>query len=90
MRSESSEEMWKTTGAFINSWRIKITLESYLKKHAHEVWERNRMFPDMHTTLLDIDNLKLMETFLKVLREQFEDDDQMKTAGELAGLVPET
>ena len=48
------------------------------------------MFLDMHTTLLDIDNLKLLETILKVLREQFEDDDQMKTAGEIAGLVPET
>ena len=31
-----------------------------------------------------------METILKVLREQFEDDDQMKTAGEIAGSVPET
>ena len=26
MRSESSEYMWKTTGAFINSWRIKKSL----------------------------------------------------------------
>ena len=25
-RSESSEYMWETTGAFINSWRIKIAL----------------------------------------------------------------
>ena len=77
--------MWKTTGAFINSWSIKITLESYVEKHAREVWERNRMNPDMHTTMWDMKNLKLLETILKVLREQFEEDDQMDTAGEIAG-----
>ena len=60
-----------------------------MKNNAQEVWERNRMNPDMHTTLLDMDNLKLMETILKVLREQIEDDDQMKTASDIAGLVPE-
>ena len=32
----------------------------------------------------------LMETILKVLREQIKDDDQRKTAGEIEGLVPET
>ena len=40
MRSESSGGMWKTTGAFTNSWRIKIPLESYFEKHAQEIWER--------------------------------------------------
>ena len=30
-----------------------------------------------------------METILKVVREQFKDDDQGKTAGEIAGSVPE-
>ena len=43
MRSESSQYMWETTGAFINSWRIKIALERYSEKHAQEVWERNRI-----------------------------------------------
>ena len=32
MRSESSEYMWKTTNFFTNSWRMKITLESYFEK----------------------------------------------------------
>ena len=32
MRSESSEYVWKTTCAFVNSWRTKITLESYFEK----------------------------------------------------------
>ena len=35
-------------------------------------------------------NHVLMETILKVLREHFKDDDQRKTAEEIAGLVPET
>ena len=34
-------------------------------------------------------NLKLMETILKTLRGQFNEDDQMDTAEENAGLVPE-
>ena len=43
----------------------------------------------MHTTLLSMYNPNLMETILKALRGQFEQDDQMDTAGENAGLVPE-
>ena len=31
-----------------------------------------------------------METILKVLREQIKEDDQMNTAGEIAGSVQET
>ena len=31
-----------------------------------------------------------METILKAFREQFEEDDQMNTAGEIAGSIPET
>ena len=31
-----------------------------------------------------------METILEVLREHLKEDDQMKSAGEIAGLVPET
>ena len=81
--SESSEYMWKTTGAFINSWRIKI---AYFEQRAQETWERNLR----KTTLLNTYNPILMETILKVLREQFKDDDQRRTAREIAGLVPET
>ena len=36
-----------------------------------------------------MNNLKLMETILKALRGQFKEDDQMDTADEIAGLVPE-
>ena len=36
----------------------QTTLESYFGKHAQEVWERNRMDPDMHTWLLDTKLLK--------------------------------
>ena len=31
-----------------------------------------------------------METILKVLRERYKEDDQMNTAGEIAGSIPET
>ena len=48
------------------------------------------MNPDVHTTLLDMDNLKLMETILKMLGEQSLEDDQINTAGEIAGSIPET
>ena len=37
-----------------------------------------------------MNNLKLMETILKLLREQFKEDDQMNTAEENAGSIPET
>ena len=39
MRSESSECMWKATGALKNNWRIKKALESYFEERAQEVWE---------------------------------------------------
>ena len=93
MRSESSEYMWKTTA-------ILFPLQSYFGKYAQEDWERNRMDPDMHTTLLDTELLKatlltmynptLMDTILNALREQSKKDDQMKTAGNTAGSVKET
>ena len=93
MRSEQSEDMWKTRV-------ILIHLESYFGTYAQEVWERNWMDPDMQTILLDTELLKakllnmynpiLMETVLKKLREQYTMDDQMKTAGEITGSVPET
>ena len=42
MRSESSEYMFgRQRVLFINSWTIKIALESYFEEHAQEVWERN-------------------------------------------------
>ena len=87
MRSESSGYMWKTMGAFLHSWRIKIALESYFEKRAQEIWERNWMNPELHTTLLNMYNPILMETIRKALREE---DDQMNTAGEIAGSIPET
>ena len=40
--------------------------------------------------MLIMRNPIFMETILKVLREQSKDDDQRKTAGEIAGSVPET
>ena len=80
-RSESSEFVRKTTGFFTNSWRIKVALE----EHAQEVWERNWMNPEMQTTLLNMNNLKVMETILKALPE----DDQMDTVEEIVGSVPE-
>ena len=47
------------------------------------------MNPEMHTTLLNMNNLKVMETILKALRGQFKEEDQMDTAEEIPGLVPE-
>ena len=64
--------MWKTTGAFINRWRIKI---AYFEQRAQETWERDLR----KTTLLNAYNPILMETILKVLREHFKDDDQRRT-----------
>ena len=46
------------------------------------------MNPDMHTTLSDMNILKLMESTM--IREQSEDDDQMNPAAEPVILIPET
>ena len=89
MRSESSEYVWKTTGFFTNSWRIKVALESYFEKHAQEVWERNWMNPEMQTTLLNTYPPKLIATTLKARREQLKENDQLNTFEEIADLVPE-
>ena len=48
------------------------------------------MDPDMHTVLFDTNNLKLMELYFQKFREQSKKDDQMKTAGEIIGSIPET
>ena len=48
------------------------------------------MDPDVHAMLPDTNNLQLMELHFQKLREQSEKDDQMKTAGEIIGSVPET
>ena len=45
--------MRKTTGFSTNSWRIKITLESYFEEHAQEVWERNWMNPEMQDYVVE-------------------------------------
>ena len=60
MRPESSEYVLKTTGFFTNSCKIKIALESYFEERAQEVREKNWMNPDMHTTLVLRENLKMM------------------------------
>ena len=83
MRSEPSEYMWKTRV-------ILIHLESYYGKYAQEVWEIIWTNLDLHITLLNMYNPILMETILKKLREQILKDDQMKSAGENTGYVPET
>ena len=79
---------------------ISIHLENNFGKYAQEVWERNLMNPDMHTMLLGTKLLNAtlfhmynpisMETVLKELREQSTENDQMKSAGEITGSVPET
>ena len=33
-------------------------LESYIEKRAQEIWERNWMNPEMHTTLLNMNKSK--------------------------------
>ena len=71
---------------FFNSWRIKLALESNFEEGAQKTWDRNLR----KTTLLNTCNPILMETILKVLREQSEHSDQMNTAGELVTLIPES
>ena len=44
MRSEPSEYVWVTL----------IHMESYFEERAQDVWERNWINLDMHTTLLDM------------------------------------
>ena len=41
MQSESSECVWKTTGASIFRWRIKIALESYFEERAQKIWDES-------------------------------------------------
>ena len=89
IRSELSEYVWKTTGFFTNSWRIKIALESDIEEHAQEVWERNWMNPEMQTTLLNTYPPKLIATTLKAFREQLKESDQLHSVEEIAGPVPE-
>ena len=77
MRSKSSEYVRKKTDFFTNSWRIKTVLESFFEKHAQYVWERNWMNLEMQTTLLKTYPPKLIATFLKALREQLKENDQL-------------
>ena len=55
------------------------------RKFGRENWRNS----ETHTTLSNMNNLKLMATILKALRGQFKEDDRMETAEEIAGLVPE-
>ena len=64
MRSESSEDVRRTTGFFTNSWRIIIALERYFEEHAQEVWERNWMNPEMQITFLNTYPPRLIATIL--------------------------
>ena len=48
------------------------------------------MDPDMHTTLWNVNIKKPREMIQMVLRERFEEDDQMNTAGEPLILIAET
>ena len=83
MRSTSTSRTW-------NGKAFLIHLESYLEECAQEVWERNRMSPDMHTTWWNVKIRKLMEMLVMVFREQSEEDDQMNTVRKPVILIPET
>ena len=83
MRSESSE----CTG---NAEVILIHLKSYLEECTQEIWERNRMSPDMHTTWWNVKIRKLMERILMLFREQSEKDDEMNTVRKSVILISET
>ena len=61
-----------------------------MEERAQEVWERNRMSPEMQTTWWNVKILKPMEMILMVLREQCEEDDQMNTVKKPVILIPET
>ena len=37
----------KTMGFFTNSWKTNLALESHFEEHAKEVWEINRMNPEL-------------------------------------------
>ena len=77
IRSESSDDMQKTTDFFFtNSFRIKTVLESHFEQHTQEVWERNWMIPEMQTTLLNMYLPKLTAAILKALREQLKENDK--------------
>ena len=60
-----------------------------MNKCTGNLGERNWMNPEMQTTVLNTYPPKLIATILKALRGQFKEDDQMDTAAEIAGLVPE-
>ena len=63
-----------------------MALVNYFEERAQKTWEINLR----KTTLMNTCNPILKETILKVRREQFKEDDQRKTAGEIAGSVPQT
>ena len=63
MLSESSELFGRQRAS-------SLALESYFEEHAQEVWDRNWMNHELHTTLLNTYPPKLIATILKALREQ--------------------
>ena len=89
MRSESSDVVLETTFLFTNSWRIKIAFEKYFEEHAKEIWQRDWMNLEMHTTSLNVYSPKLIATILKALRGQLKENDQLNAAEEFAGPTPE-
>ena len=82
MRSESSDCTWKAKAIWIH-------LESS-EKCAQEVWERNWMSLNLHTTWWNVKIRKLMVMILMVFREQSEEHNQMNTVRTPVNLIPET
>ena len=76
MRLEPSEYMLKTK-------TILIHVGSHFGNCVQEFWERNWMNPD-ESTMLNMYNPISVETIQK-LREQSEEEDQMKSVGEITG-----
>ena len=68
----------------------KQLFDSYFEQqYAQEVWARNWMNPEMHTTLLNTHPPKLIATILTALEEQLKENDQLNTVDEIALPVPE-
>ena len=64
MRSESSEFSWRAKA-------ILIHLKNYFEECAQEVWVRNGMSPDLHTTWWNVKTRKTKEMILTVFRGFF-------------------
>ena len=60
----------------VSSQQLERLWRATLKEHAQEVWERNWMYLEMQTTLLNTYPSKLIATILKELREQLKENDE--------------